>query len=121
MLALGIDSTLCRPDLRIFYTPLQSTKGFNLDHQTSALFVYSDIVDYQIVGDVLAPLLRVVPVTGTRDKINHVEFKHKLWMPVNKGYISSILVMICDDTGDEVKFPAGKVTVVLHFKKRSAI
>ena len=33
----------------------------NLHHSFSNLFIYSDIADFTFVGDIVAPILRVVP------------------------------------------------------------
>ena len=117
--ALGLSSKAFIGDRRIFYTPIEASKDAinNLALQTPALYVYSDVVEYQIVGDVRAPLLRTVPVKGEREKPQHVEFHHKIWIPLNKGYISSIEIKICNDAGELIIFPAGKVTLILHFKR----
>ena len=105
---------------QVYYSPVESYKQDSLsrfDLQTPALFVYTDIIDYQIVGDVLAPLLRTVPVKGDRGKAQHVEFLHRIWLAVNKGYINSIELRICNDAGELISFPSGKVTIVLQFRR----
>ena len=56
-----------------------------------SLYVYSSIVAPRIVGDKIAPLLRIVPITEIRD-----------------------------DTGRPVPFERGKVTVTLHFRRCSS-
>lgn len=38
----------------------------DLDSSFSLLYVYSDVVEYHIVGDIHAPLLRIVRVTANR-------------------------------------------------------
>ena len=37
---------------------------FDIDGNLNALYVYCDILEHILVGDVVAPLLRVIGVTG---------------------------------------------------------
>ena len=118
--ALGLASNDFINGQQVYYSPVESYKQDSvsrLDLQTPALYVYTDIIDYQIVGDVLAPLLRTVPVKGDRGKAQHVEFLHRIWLAVNKGYINSIELRICNDAGELVSFSTGKVSLVLQFRR----
>ena len=118
--ALGLATNDFITGQPVYYSPVESYKQDSisrLDLQTPALYVYTDIIDYQIVGDVRAPLLRTVPVKGDRGQAQHVEFLHRIWLPVNKGYINSIELTICNDAGELISFPTGKVSLVLQFRR----
>ena len=84
------------------------------------VYIYSDIVEHSIVGDVLAPLLRVSPYSNG-DVIGHREFKVPQYYPVAKTNFDQILVQICGDVGEPVQFVGGKSLVKLHFRKKSRL
>ena len=59
MLGFGIDKTYAFSEsVTVAKYPPDITSGFN------TLYVYCDLIQPQIVGNVLAPLLRTVPLTG---------------------------------------------------------
>ena len=85
--------------------------------KTPALYVYSDIVEYQVVGDVKVPLLRTVPIDGQMGDFVHKEFIRPYYKPITQGYINSILIEIKDDTGQDLEFKTGKVICTLYFRR----
>ncbi len=86
----------------------------------SALYIYSDVVRNRIVGDTMAPLLRVVPLEKNKKlSVNWVRFQHIQYLPVNKTQSDVIEVNIRRDNGDVVPFENGKVVLTLHFKKKA--
>ncbi len=87
----------------------------------SSLYVYTDIIDLERVGDTMAPLLRTIPIEDTtKDSmlVSHT-FHRVYYKRVNRNTISSILMELHDDRGDEIKFESGLVIAVLHFRKVS--
>ena len=88
----------------------------------SALYIYSNVVQSRIVGDTMAPLLRVVPLKRKEkthpSSVNWVRFQHVQYSPVNKTQSDTIEVNIRRDNGDVVPFESGKVVLTLHFKKQ---
>ena len=84
----------------------------------SALYVYSNIVEPQIVGDIQAPLLRIVPIQERSKETNHVEsFDHVQYLPLINSGTETIETFIRRDDGSSVPFQSGKVIVTLHLKK----
>jgi hypothetical protein len=86
---------------------------------TQALYVYTDIIDDQYVGDTLAPLLGYVDVEGIPgSRVGHT-CNPLMYLPVNKAYIDTIQIRICDEYGKDVKFPddVENVVVRLHFRR----
>jgi hypothetical protein len=89
-------------------------------HPISSLYVYSDIVEYQIVGDVNAPLLQVVPTFQSSSNL----YVHKIYdaphyVPVSRSNIETIEINILTDLGDPVYFSSGKLIIKLHFRRKS--
>ena len=89
------------------------TQGFN------TLYVYTDIVS-RIVGDMLAPLLRALPISGRHGDILSDRFTNIHYVPLLCSTFRSIEVDIRDDMGRRVPFEYGRVTVTLHFRRRRA-
>ena len=88
-----------------------------LKFNTPALYVYSDIVGDELVGDVKVPLLRAVPIDGDMGDFVHKEFIRPYYKSLTKGYINSILIEVKDDTGQDIDFTLGKVICTLHFRR----
>ena len=81
------------------------------------MYCYSDIVDYQYVGDTRAQLLRIVPVTGRSGQVVYHHFDSPIYVKVNRVAFQAIEIEIRQDTGALVQFSYGKVVMVLHFRK----
>ncbi len=91
----------------------------------TSIYVYTDIVVPERVGDVMASLLRAVPVQDSSkddadniDQVNHT-FQRVYYKKVNRNSISSILIEMYEECGKELKFESGVSSVVLHFRKVS--
>jgi len=83
-----------------------------------AIYVYCNIVERQIVGDVLVPLLAKIPVSGEHDSIVHQVFNPPLYVPIVRNSIDTIEISIKDDTNRGIQFQYGKVILTLHFRRR---
>lgn len=86
----------------------------------SQLFVYCDIIDPQMVGDVMSPLLRIIPL----DPANYIYGANKMhvfspphYLPVMRREFDTIEIDIRSSTGQKIPFQFGTVCVKLHFKK----
>ena len=85
-----------------------------------SLYVYSSIVEPRIVGDKIALLLRIVPITGRHGEMVTTRFDHVQYIPVLSREFGSVETEIRDDTGRPVPFERGKMTVTLHFRRCSS-
>lgn len=86
----------------------------------SQLFVYCDIIEPQIVGDVMTPLLRIIPLDPAKyiygaNKM-HV-FSPPHYLPVMRREFDTLEVDIRSNTGQKIPFQFGTVCVKLHFRK----
>ncbi len=84
-----------------------------------SLYVYSSMVEPRVVGYKIVPLLRIVPITGQHGEMVTTRFEHVQYIPVMSREFGTIETEIRDDTGRPVPFERGKVTVTLHFRRRS--
>jgi nitrogen fixation protein len=82
-----------------------------------SLYVYSDISHYIPVGDIKAPLLRVVSTSGNAGTVITRYYEHVRYVPVQKKSFDSIHITIRDDFGNKILFKSGKVLLTLHFKR----
>lgn len=82
------------------------------------MFVYTDIIEHQIVGRAQAPLLRTFKTEGVHGEITAVSFQNLHYKTVAKKEFGSIEVRITDGDGKDVDFSAGDVTLILHFRQK---
>jgi len=84
----------------------------------TSLYVYTNLVEPQIVGDIQAQLLRIVPIKERSKEPNQVvSFQHVQYLPIINTGTESVEVVIRRDDGRKPSFQSGKVIVSLHFKK----
>lgn len=82
------------------------------------LFIYTDIIREHFVGDATSRLLRVVPLSkGNFEKLGHVSFPQPIYYPVRSCKIETINIIMCDESGSQVKFKSGRTFISLHFRK----
>ena len=83
-----------------------------------SFYVYSPNVQYNIVGDVNAPLLQIVGVC-TEKSISYVDKIYDMphYIPVSRNNIDTIEIDIRSEFGEPIYFTSGTVVVKLHFKK----
>jgi hypothetical protein len=81
-------------------------------------FIYTDIVQHQIVGDTQAQLLRITDLPIAQDKgYGSTSYSELQYLPLLKGYIETIQVHIKTVAGDMFPFTNGTFIVKLHFRK----
>ena len=55
-----------------------------------SLYVYSDLVDAQLVGDTVVPLLRIVPIRGRHGEMVTKAFENPQHLPIAKKQFTSV-------------------------------
>ena len=83
---------------------------------TQTLFIYTDIISEQIVGNSRSSLIRTVNVQQEYFKGEHISYDVPHFFPVNKTELNSINIDIRDETGERVMFEDSIFTLVLHFR-----
>ena len=86
-------------------------------NNTHALFVYNDLIQPQIVGDTLTPLLDVVAVQGGPGDLVCSRFDKPPCKPVLRKQFSDIHISLRDDQGEPIRFEKGKDIVTLHLRR----
>jgi hypothetical protein len=93
-------------------------RPIHLNQGWGNLYVYSDIVEESIVGDITAPLLRVIGTDtqapfGTQITIS---FDDEQYRRVSRHSFQEISIYLANDQGKRPHFHFGRVTVTLKFK-----
>ena len=92
-----------------------------------SLMIYTDLIEYNIVGDTKAPLLRFFPfisklksgdIITTGQYINYQTFSNLQFRPLLKKTFNSIHIDLRDTSGEKTTFVSvGIARLVLMFKK----
>ncbi|KAG8226563.1 hypothetical protein J437_LFUL004735 [Ladona fulva] len=107
----GIDSvhqrkSIRKPDLLLGYP--------------SQIYVYCDIVEQELIGDVVSPLLRIVSSNANLDNFGqdvvHV-FSRPFYLPVMKREFETIEVDLRTHSGEPLPFLYGTSVIILHFRR----
>ena len=83
-----------------------------------ALYVYCDLVENAVVGNIRAPLLRTVPVRGVYGDVVDEIYQTPHYAPLLKKDFNSVHISIKDDRNRLIPFAYKKTIVKLHFRKR---
>ena len=103
-----------------FFVKINSKERVNSEEIISlvgTLYIYTDIIEHQYVGQNRMPLLRNIVIdynTNQRTTWTHYDVPH--YIKVNKTEISSILIDIRDEYGNKILFDNGSLIIKLHFR-----
>jgi hypothetical protein len=89
----------------------------DLQRGFSALYVYCNVLEHVSVGDIKAPLLRIVGVADKSGENVRTIYEKPLYVPLQQKSFDSIEIDIRTDVGKPVPFEYGKVVVTLHFRR----
>nr|DAC81377.1 TPA_asm: penton [Orchesella springtail adintovirus] len=82
------------------------------------IYVYTDCVKSQRIGDQIAPLLRMTGYTGGQEELVIKEFNNLQYLPLSKDFIDSIKVYLRTEVGEDLPLTFGTVTITLHFREK---
>ena len=82
------------------------------------IFVYSDIIDYQIVGNTKKPLMGVIPVKGKHGDQESWTFNPLQFGCVPKRVFSTIEIQLCTPSAALVPFLSGDTLSRIQFRHR---
>jgi hypothetical protein len=83
------------------------------------LYVYTDLITHQFVGDIKAPLLRIVSVDSESGDETNVLFNTLHYFPLLKKNFQTIEIDIRTELGEKVPFGSfGRTVVVLHLRPK---
>ena len=98
-------------------TTVRADLSCDLQAGIHALYVYCDLLQFTYVGDIKAPLLRVVNSGGEAGDVVTRYYERPRYIPLQKKNFDSIQIIIRDDLGEKIQFENGKVLVTLHFRR----
>lgn len=98
------------------FTPVYAPHQADINGGFYTMYLYTDVIEYQSVGNAHAPLLRCVHITGSDRELVSVAYDRVHYVSVNKNSIGEICIELKDDRNTEVPFSYGKVVVKLHFR-----
>ena len=86
-------------------------------HRETNIHVYCDIVQAQIVGDKMAPLVAVVPCQETYDTYETLYTVENIqYIPVQTKSFQNIKVHLRSSTDEPIPFEHGRAVITLHLK-----
>lgn len=88
-----------------------------IPEEESFLYVYSNIVTHQVVGDSSARLLRIVHLPQGRGRHHSIIYTSPDYLPLEGENISVINIYIRGTDGNKVLFEDGSLTVKLHMRR----
>ena len=80
------------------------------------IFVYCDLIEYQIVGSINSPLLRLTSLDRSKKGINWRQFNELQYIPLKYRQFHNFTVSVRGEKGDPIT--SGKIYLTLHFRKR---
>ena len=84
------------------------TYAVDLNMTHHQMFVYSDVADYTYVGNITAPILRIVSYKQFKSSTqSHQEFVNLHYVPLAKSYIDQVHIDIKDEIGRSFPFVGG--------------
>ena len=78
------------------------------------VYVYCDLLEHVMVGDIKAPLLRIVNRTTDVARIDDNPIQY---VPLQKKSFDTIDILLATDEGLPLPFVPGKAIVVLEFRR----
>ena len=81
------------------------------------MFVYLNIIEPVDMNNKFVTLLKVINTRGEMYKTTQEDFVQPMYMPVRKGSVSMMKVLLADENGDPIPFQMGTVVLTLHFRK----
>ena len=80
------------------------------------IYIYTDIADYQLVGNSYVNLLRTINIADEKRTMPHVQYDRPHYTPLSRSVIGDIEISLKTDQDLYVPFTYGKVIVKLHFR-----
>jgi len=89
-----------------------------IKHGQTEMFIYSDLVKPQAMGDYSAPLLATIVYGGEDGQRKSVIFQHPQYFDVVRPNIDSIHIYIRSETGNTLPLTFGNFSAQLHFRRK---
>lgn len=97
---------------------IEASHEVDLDAGLHSIFVYTDVVEHTVIGDTLAPILRIVKIAGKYGRQSTATYNAPLYQPVKTNRFDVITLKMASQTGHPILFNRGQAIVTLHFRPR---
>lgn len=88
-------------------------------HRNENMFIYTDIIEDQYVGNTRAKLLETIAISGYPGQASTTVFNNPHYVDVCKNYIETIQISIKDSAGINIHFQKfAKLIIKLHFRPK---
>ncbi len=87
----------------------------------NSIYIYCDLIKYQLVGNKEVQLLGLAPVQLSRDspQVNYFPFNPPYYLPVNRASIDEVEIQLNTENGDPFPFMANsKIVVRLNLRRK---
>jgi hypothetical protein len=110
---------------------IQGTEEINIEFKnineivkiTDEIYVYTDIIEYQYVGQQMGQLLRLVTVNNSQNNLCHIMYTDPHYLNLINNKISSIRLFMRDGFGNKIQFLNQNSSVIykLQFRPKQKI
>ena len=117
----NINSTVMTRHSKLVITGKRITppNPVNVNLGYDILYVYTDCIEQQLVGDVQAQLLHSIYIkNNSTHAMQTISFESPHYIPVARRNFDIIEINIRDESGEKVPSQFGRVVVKLHFRLR---
>ena len=90
----------------------------DINEGIKSLYIYCDLVLPRQVGDVMAPLLRIVPLKDRESQMAHYIFEKPHYIPMSRIQFNTLEMLLTNDKGVPVSFSSGSTIATLHLRRR---
>ena len=90
----------------------------DLNEDFKSVYVYSDFVSPRPVGDTMAPLLRIVPMSEKKKELVYRLYEKPLYVPLSRLPFNTTEILLTTDKGQPISFSSGSTIVTLHFRRK---
>lgn len=97
---------------------IDGTTIVQLHQGCCSVYVYCDLVEQRPVGDVMAPLLRIVPTMNKSSDTVHCIYEKPHYIPLSRNQFNAVEILLATDTGNPFSFAQGKTVVTLHIRRQ---
>ena len=113
-----------RPALQQIYSMAEvGSDPPKMHHRFHTMYVYCDIIQYQVVGDTDAQLLAMIPISdGWAERKQYIA-SNPNYVSLCKSHVSDISIWIYDDRGNKMAFPErpDPINISLRFRKKQGL
>ena len=109
---------LYQNDYKSIKAGLYGERAFDIERGIHAIYVYSDVVEENYIGDTSSQCLRVctLPAKEFGETVN-LHFDQPHYIQVSNRSFQSIRISLKDQANEKIKFEFGETLVKLHFRK----